>query len=235
MGPLTGWGQSGRGVAIVTDNHPKRPRRQGESRKDEERRSIIRSLVELDRPVAELEKLLAPLPWDYPTALVTLTYDHIRSVLLRFLAGNLEAKDVEEWADLVEMRDDIEFAEDRTKGGSPYAVHAANPLSYRRPACAASAIANFALTDYRHSTFWVRHRDNMAGPSVEQLSPGDSSFSSSKISPAAGCARRLRRCRARWRRGRARHPEPRSPLRLPRESQCREWRRGHPRTPWRGS
>ncbi|RUU92285.1 hypothetical protein EOB59_08185 [Mesorhizobium sp. M7A.F.Ca.MR.176.00.0.0] len=115
MGPLTGWGQSGRGVAIVTDNHAKRPRRQGESRKDEERRSIIRSLVELDRPVAELEKLLAPLPWDYPTALVTLTYDHIRSVLLRFLAGNLEAKDVEEWADLVEMRDDIEFAEDRTK------------------------------------------------------------------------------------------------------------------------
>ncbi|RWP93926.1 MAG: hypothetical protein EOR12_01465 [Mesorhizobium sp.] len=115
MGPLTGWGQSGRGVAIVTDNHPKRPRRQGESRKDEERRSIIRSLVELDRPVAELEKLLAPLPWDYPTALVTLTYNHIQSVLLRFLSGNLEAKDVEEWADLVEMRDDIEFAEDRTK------------------------------------------------------------------------------------------------------------------------
>ncbi|RWC50776.1 MAG: hypothetical protein EOS55_02340 [Mesorhizobium sp.] len=83
--------------------------------RDQKRRSIIRSLVELDQPVTELKTLLAPLPWDYPKPLVRLTYDHIRSVLLRFLAGNLEAKDVEEWADLVEMRDDIEFAEERTQ------------------------------------------------------------------------------------------------------------------------
>ncbi|PDQ19238.1 hypothetical protein CN311_20570 [Mesorhizobium sanjuanii] len=69
----------------------------------------------MDRPVAELEMLLAPLPWDYPKPLVRLTYDHIRSVLLRLLAENLDAKDVEEWADLVEMRDDIEFADERTQ------------------------------------------------------------------------------------------------------------------------
>lgn len=100
----------------MTDKHPKPPaRRQGESMKDEERRSIVRSLVELDRSIAELETLLAPLPWDYPKPLVRLTYDHIRSVLLRFLAGNIEAKDVEGWADLVEMRDDIEFVEERTQ------------------------------------------------------------------------------------------------------------------------
>jgi len=83
--------------------------------REEERRSIIHSLVGLDQPVAELKTLLAPLPWDYPKPLVRLTYDHIRSVLLRFLAGNLEAKDVEEWAELVEMRDDIEFADERTQ------------------------------------------------------------------------------------------------------------------------
>lgn len=83
--------------------------------REEERRSIIRSLVDLDRPVTEIKALLAPLPWDYPKSLVRLTYNHIRSVLLRFLAGNLDAKDVEEWAELVEMRDDIEFADERTK------------------------------------------------------------------------------------------------------------------------
>lgn len=59
--------------------------------------------------------LLATLPWDYPKPLVRLTYDHIRSVLLRFLAENLDAKDVQEWADLVEIRDDIEFADERTQ------------------------------------------------------------------------------------------------------------------------
>ena len=83
--------------------------------REEERRSIIRSLVDLDRPVTEIKALLAPLPWDYPKSLVRLTYNHIRSVLLRFLAGSLDAKDVEEWAELVEMRDDIEFADERTK------------------------------------------------------------------------------------------------------------------------
>ena len=83
--------------------------------REEERRSIIQSLVDLDRPVTEIEALLAPLPWDYPKPLDRLTYNHIRSVLLRFLAGNLDAKDLEEWAELVEMRDDIEFADERTK------------------------------------------------------------------------------------------------------------------------
>ncbi|WP_192364591.1 hypothetical protein [Mesorhizobium mediterraneum] len=81
---------------------------------EEVRRSILLSVVELDRPVAELQSVLAPLGWDYPEPLVTLTYTHIRSVLLRFLAGKLDAKDVEAWADLVELRDDIEFADERT-------------------------------------------------------------------------------------------------------------------------
>lgn len=83
--------------------------------REEERRCIIRSLVEFDRSVAELETLLAPLDWDHPKPLVRLTYDRIRSVLLRFLAGKLGAKDVEEWADLVELRDDIDFADARTQ------------------------------------------------------------------------------------------------------------------------
>lgn len=81
---------------------------------EEVRRSILFSVLELDRPVAELQSVLAPLSWDYPEPLVTLTYTHIRSVLLRFLAGKLNAKDVEAWADLVELRNDIEFADERT-------------------------------------------------------------------------------------------------------------------------
>ncbi|RUV66454.1 MAG: hypothetical protein EOR30_14285 [Mesorhizobium sp.] len=86
----------------------------GRPTQEEVRRSILLSVLELDRPVAELQSVLAPLGWDYPEPLVTLTYAHIRSVLLRFLAGKLDAKDVEAWADLVELRDDIEFADERT-------------------------------------------------------------------------------------------------------------------------
>lgn len=80
-----------------------------------EHRSILLSVIELDRPVADLQSILAALGWDCPEPLVTLTYAHIRSVLLRFQAGKLDVKDLEAWADLLELRDDIEFADERTK------------------------------------------------------------------------------------------------------------------------
>lgn len=82
---------------------------------ERERRSILRAVLAFDLPVEELQSLLAPLDWDCPEPLVTLTYAHIRSVLTRYKAGSLGAKDVEAWADLVEVRDDIDFEDERTK------------------------------------------------------------------------------------------------------------------------
>ena len=45
---------------------------------EDDRRSILVSLLELDRPLVELEATLKRLEWDYSNALVTLTRAHIR-------------------------------------------------------------------------------------------------------------------------------------------------------------
>jgi len=92
---------------------------------EDDRRSVLVSLLELDRPLVELQATLKGLEWDYPNALVTLTRDHIQHVLERFKAGTLQAVTIEAWANHIELRDDIEHADETTKE----AIHAlANPI-----------------------------------------------------------------------------------------------------------
>lgn len=74
------------------------------------RASIINSLVEFDRPLAELRHELAQLDWDWiGPPLAILRPGHIATVLKRYRSGQIGATDVEAWADLVECREDIEF------------------------------------------------------------------------------------------------------------------------------
>ena len=54
---------------------------------------------------------LAEFPWDIEAALVTLTARDVVSILERYLSGEITAKDVEDWAETLEVRDDVEFDE----------------------------------------------------------------------------------------------------------------------------
>jgi reverse gyrase len=76
------------------------------------RRSALLSLLALDRPIEDLRNELANFAWDDAPDLVKLTRDHIRVILQRFLAGQISAETVEAWAETIEIRDDIDFAED---------------------------------------------------------------------------------------------------------------------------
>jgi hypothetical protein len=77
------------------------------------RRSALTSLLAYDRPIEELRTTLAEFEWDCSEPLVSLTREHVLFILRRFLAGGLAAEAVEAWADLVEVRDDIEFQDDQ--------------------------------------------------------------------------------------------------------------------------
>lgn len=80
-----------------------------------DRHSILQSLLVLDRPIENIRSELAQFAWDDAPDLVSLTSDHVRSVLNRFLTGEISADAVEAWADTIEMRDDISFeAGDKT-------------------------------------------------------------------------------------------------------------------------
>ena len=67
---------------------------------------LLRTLVECQTPLADIASRLSAFSWDSPPLLV-LRREHVVAVLRRYLAGELRAEDVHEWADLVEVRDDI--------------------------------------------------------------------------------------------------------------------------------
>jgi len=79
-----------------------------------ERKQIIEHLVKLDMPLMEIMKQLAEFKWD-SEELVTLTVENLTDKLNRILDGSLDAEEVSAWADIVEMRDDIDYETDEVK------------------------------------------------------------------------------------------------------------------------
>ena len=83
------------------------------------RQQLLRSLVELERPLAEIVHELSRLGWDSDRDLVTLERRHVLRILERFREGELPAEQVEAWANAVEAREDIAF--ERGEGNRPAA------------------------------------------------------------------------------------------------------------------
>src|SRR4029077_10806927 len=88
----------------------------------------LRMLVEYSSPLEHIKVQLGKHPFDTDECLFVITPAHIRDILDRFLGGALTAKQVEDWANLIEMRDGLEFA-DGDYGPSRQCLHElANPL-----------------------------------------------------------------------------------------------------------
>ncbi|EMQ2878997.1 hypothetical protein V9N52_004360, partial [Vibrio navarrensis] len=62
-----------------------------------------------NRPVSDLADSLSKFDWDYEGQPLVATASKIREVLKRFLAGEYSAQELEDWANLVEYREDLEF------------------------------------------------------------------------------------------------------------------------------
>jgi hypothetical protein len=73
------------------------------------RETAVQSLVWFDRPLHLLRENVGifPFDWDGPP-LAILRREHLLSVLARWRNGELSAEDVEDWANLVEVRDDLQ-------------------------------------------------------------------------------------------------------------------------------
>lgn len=92
------------------------------------RPQTITSLVEFTIPLDELRRALAELAWDWdgpPVAI--LKPAHIAAVLKRYKRGELTARDVEDWANLVECREDIDFDASRAGDIADAIFDIANP------------------------------------------------------------------------------------------------------------
>ena len=91
-----------------------------------DRTAALNDLVTLSRPLPDVLGDLRVFGWDSADLLVTLTPSHIASVLNRFLCTELDGSVVENWANAIEGRDDIDYS---TPQGVPLAIYElANPL-----------------------------------------------------------------------------------------------------------
>jgi len=99
----------------------------------------VRELLEASRPLPDLARDLASVPWDFEGAGLKLEAVHVRNILRRYLEGDLSAEQVETWANLVEGRDDVVC--EGAPSGVVEALHElANPL-LSRPLTSLSARA----------------------------------------------------------------------------------------------
>lgn len=74
-----------------------------------DRLAILKNLVSFSKPVSELSEMLSQLEWDYEEQPLIVNASDIRSVIERFLVGEYTAKELEDWANLIECREDLEF------------------------------------------------------------------------------------------------------------------------------
>jgi hypothetical protein len=93
-----------------------------------DRSTVIENLVNFSRPLDELQQQLSGLDWDFEGAPIVLTLDHIVHVLRRYLSGELTACMVEQWANLIEGREDISFDNMHEKCMAATIYELANPV-----------------------------------------------------------------------------------------------------------
>jgi hypothetical protein len=91
------------------------------------RLEFLKDLVAFNKPVEILADGLSQLDWDYEGQPLAVTASQIRSILQRFLAGKFSAKDLEDWANLIECREDLEFEGNRHEAIENVIFCLANP------------------------------------------------------------------------------------------------------------
>ena len=73
----------------------------------EDRASLLQRLVRYELPIEDTIAMLQAYGWDSDAELVVLTAAGALRILERYLSGELSAEQVEYWAELLEMRDDV--------------------------------------------------------------------------------------------------------------------------------
>jgi hypothetical protein len=77
------------------------------------RTEILKELVRFTRPAEPLWRELSSFGWDCDDESIHLVFkkEDLVAVLDRFLVGDISPKELEDWAEGLECRDDITFAE----------------------------------------------------------------------------------------------------------------------------
>jgi hypothetical protein len=74
-----------------------------------QRQQVLQALVTFSQPLDILTQALNQFEWDYEGKPVIIEPFHLVSVLNRFLSHQLEASQIEKWANLIECREDLDY------------------------------------------------------------------------------------------------------------------------------
>jgi hypothetical protein len=80
-----------------------------------QRLALLRALIELRLEPADALRSLARFGWDIDAPLTEIAAADVVRLLLLFNAGRMSPREVEDWADALEVRDDVGFADRRTQ------------------------------------------------------------------------------------------------------------------------
>lgn len=75
------------------------------------RKKILQDLVEFRKQPSEMRTALATFEWDFDEELIQMERQHIVVALQRYISGEISSEDIEDWANLIECRDDVNYAE----------------------------------------------------------------------------------------------------------------------------
>jgi hypothetical protein len=93
-----------------------------------DRKELVLDVVQLRRPLHAAIQALGQLPWDCDEELVLLgPFDALR-VMSRYLSGEMTSKDVDDWANALEARDDVGVEDGARDLLEDFIFTMANPL-----------------------------------------------------------------------------------------------------------
>lgn len=94
---------------------------------NQDRENAVRALVECSDSLIVIKDRLRKFSWDYEGNRIELSLAHVIGVLNKYIDGSLTASEVEDWAELIESRDDISFVKDSENWIAEMIYELANP------------------------------------------------------------------------------------------------------------
>ena len=76
--------------------------------KSNDRLELLDKLIKFSVPLIEIKRRLHELSWDFDGQPLEMGSCHLIGVLRRYLSDDLNCEEIAEWANLIEMREDIE-------------------------------------------------------------------------------------------------------------------------------
>ncbi len=93
-----------------------------------ERRKLLKKLLKYDGNLKEITTSLEKLGWDSNVSLITLQRQEIIEILNRYIKSEFTTSDIEEWANAIEGREDIDYENGYDELISTIIFKLANPL-----------------------------------------------------------------------------------------------------------